>query len=54
MPLGLTVAEVLAMLRPAFRLIIRYKGSNIAAGTGHAADEGADEGGTQKRAEHPL
>ena len=42
------------MLRPAFSLIIRNKGSNIAAGTGHTADEGTDEGGTQKRAEHPL
>ena len=42
------------MLRPAFCLIIRNKGSNIAASTGHAADEGTDEGGTQKRAEHSL
>ena len=42
------------MLRPTFRLIIRNKGSDIAAGTGHAADKGTDEGGTQKRAEHPL
>ena len=42
------------MLRPALRLIIRNKGSDIAAGTGHTADEGTDEGGTQKRAEHPL
>ncbi len=42
------------MLRPALRLIIRNKGSNIAAGTGHAADEGTDEGRTQKRAEHSL
>ena len=42
------------MLRPAFRLVIGNKGSDIAAGTGHTADEGTDEGGTQKRGKHSL
>ena len=42
------------MLRPAFSLVIGNKGCDIAAGTGHTADEGADEGGTQKRGKHSL
>ena len=42
------------MLRPALRLVIRNKGSNIAACTGHTADKGTDEGRTQKRGKHPL
>ena len=52
--LRLAVAEIATMLGPALSLIIGYKRSNIAAGTGHTTNKSTDKGGAQKGSKNTL
>ena len=48
------VAELLLVLGPGLGLAVADPGGDIAAGAGHRADEGADDGGADQRGEDPL
>ena len=52
--LGRAVAEFLLVLGPCLGLAVADPGGDIAAGAGHRADEGADDGGADQRGEDPL
>lgn len=46
--LGLTVAEIIGMLAPAFGLVIGNEAGNIAAGSRNTADKGADKAAAEQ------